>query len=64
MEPNQYGLAYYKGKWRYFEKYKPVKKGKQRGSYWIFLRDEGQRLVRPENIKRFPSPLGQLRLFS
>jgi hypothetical protein len=64
MEANQYGLAYYDGKWRYFEKYKPVKKGKKRGSYWIFLRGKGKRLVRPESIKRLPSPPGQLRLFN
>ncbi len=48
-ETNQYGLAHYKGNWCCFKKCKPVKKGKQRGSYWVFLRDEGQRPVRGEN---------------
>jgi hypothetical protein len=63
LESNRYGLAFYEGKWRYFEKYKPIKKGKRKGYYWIFFRNEGQRLVHPKQIKRMPTDPGQLRIF-
>jgi len=63
MEASEYGLAFYNGKWRYFDKYAPVKKGKRRGWYWVFFRNEGKRLVRPGQIKRMPAPPGQMRIF-
>jgi hypothetical protein len=63
LESNRYGLAFYNGKWRYFEKLKPIKRGKRKGYYWVFFRKEGQRLVHPKHIKRMPTQPGQLRMF-
>jgi hypothetical protein len=63
LESNRHGLAFYDGKWRYFEKLKPIKRGKRKGYYWVFFRKEGQRLVHPKHIKRMPTQPGQLRMF-
>jgi hypothetical protein len=62
-KPNQYGLAFYKGKWRYFEKHTPVKEGMGKGWHWIYFRNGGKRLVRPQQIKRMLCPPDQASLF-
>ena len=56
------GLCWHKDKWRHFERYSPVKRGKRKGCYWVQF-PEGQRLVYREHIKRFPTDQGQIRLF-
>jgi hypothetical protein len=64
MDTTHLGLAFYKDKWKYFEKCKPVKKGKYKGHYWIGFVNEGiMRLVHHGHIKRMPAERGQLRLF-
>ena len=58
------GLAYFKGQWKYFQTYTPVKKGENRGKLCVSLFGSGGRkLVRPDQIKRLPTAKGEQKLF-
>lgn len=63
--PTDCGVVVIEGSFRYFQHYRPIKKGKHRGWYWVWPAASGSKphLVRPERIRRFPQPKGQLRLF-
>ncbi len=64
-DPADCGMALIEGNFRYFERYRSIRKGKNQGAYWVWPLAEGSRpcLVRPQNIRRFPQVKGQLRLF-
>jgi hypothetical protein len=58
------GLAYIKGQWKNFERFTPVKRGRNKGRVWVYLIGLGKRrLVRPGQIKRLPAARGQRKLF-
>jgi len=64
MDTTYLGLAFHKDKWKYFDRYQPVKRGKHKGHYRIAFVNEGiLRLVHPDHIRRLPTQPGQLRLF-
>ena len=61
MDTTYFGLAFYKDKWKYFDKYKPVKRGKYKGHYRIAFVNEGiPRLVHPDHDFFRSAPAGQL----
>ena len=65
LNPSDCGVAIIEGSFRYFQKYRAVRRGKHKGLYWIWPLARGERphLVRAKSIRRFPQSPGQLRLF-